>query len=118
MYTHPRGTIIEMVRTTVSDRGCSCEEHEACGSILTAGVVVQLQKFQVVVDEKEENTIAVYWVTDGVDRCHIGFLPCHMTRHDNAYNDLLAQVADVFTQLRVSPTKRKNIITTRGAQRQ
>ena len=42
---------------TISDCSHSCEEHEACGSILTADIVVQLQKVQVVVDEKEETAI-------------------------------------------------------------
>ena len=44
--------------------------------------------------------------TDGIDRCHVGFLPCHMTRHANAYHGLLVQVMDVFTQLNASPTKK------------
>ena len=108
----------KIVRTTLSDCSHSCEEHEACGSNLTAGDVVRLQKVQVVVDRKEETTIAVYWVTDGIDRCRIRFLPHHMTKHTNAYHGLLAHVMDVFTQLSASPTKRKNIITTRGVQRQ
>ena len=105
MYTHLRGTIIEIIGTTVSDCGHSCEEHEACGSILAADVVVWLWRVQMVVDGKEETAIAVYLVTNCVERCRIGFLPHYMTRHANAYGGLLAQVMDVFTQLSASPTK-------------
>ena len=72
----------------------------------TTDVVMQLRKVQLVVNGKEETAVAVYWVTDGIDRCCPGFLSRHMTRHANA-NHNLAQVMDVFTQLSASPTSKK-----------
>ena len=79
MYTHLIGTIVVIVGITLSDHSHSSEEHEACGSIFTTEIVVQLWKVQVVVDGKEEMAIAVYWVTDGIDRCLVWFLPCHLS---------------------------------------
>ena len=60
MYTHPRRNIIEIVSMTISDHSHSCQEHEACGPHMTPDVVMQLQKVQVVIDEKEYTNIAVY----------------------------------------------------------
>ena len=107
MYTHPIGAIIEIEGTTVSDCSCSCEGHEACWFILTTDIVMQLQKVQVVIDGKKKTTIAVYWVTDGINRCYVGFLPHHVTRQAYVYYGLLAEVMDVFTHLCASPTKCK-----------
>jgi len=37
-----------------------------------------LRKEQIMVDGQEETVLACYWVTDGIDRCRIGFLKCHI----------------------------------------
>ena len=36
------------------------------------------------------------WVTEGMDRCRVGFLPRHMVRHAARYNRAIAQVTRVF----------------------
>jgi hypothetical protein len=41
----------------------------------------------------EEIAIAAYWVlTDGVDRCRVGFLPRHCVRQTRMFDGRLAQV--------------------------
>lgn len=40
----------------------------------------------------EETAIAAYWVTDGVDRCRVGFLPRHCVRQANYFDGRLVQV--------------------------
>ena len=42
------------------------------------------------VEGREETAIAVIWVTDGMDRCRVGFLPCHMVKHAARYEGSLA----------------------------
>ncbi len=59
-------------------------------------VVVCLWKVQIQVEGREEMAIAAYWVTDGVDRCPVGFLPHHMVRHAARYDGGLAQVNHVL----------------------
>ncbi len=59
--------------------------------------MVRLRKIQLMVEGKEEMAIAAIWVTDGIDRCHVGFVPRHMVRHATRYDGALAQVTHVFS---------------------
>ena len=95
--THPDGIVVEIVGTTVSCQGRHCEEHEVCGVVLKEDVVVRLRKMQLMVEGKEETVIAVIWVTDGVDRCRVGFLPRHMVYHAARYDGALAQITRVLS---------------------
>ncbi len=92
---HPIGETVEIVGIEVGDRGHSCEEHTVCGSVVDCDVVVHLRRVQVVVDGKEESAVAAYWVTDGIDRCRVGFLPRHMVKHASRYENRLAQVTEL-----------------------
>ena len=44
--------------------------------------------------QKEETAIGVYWVTDGIDRCLVGFLPRHCVPYKEQYNGRVAQVVE------------------------
>ncbi len=92
-----KANLVEIVGLQMSCRGHSCEEHELCGDeVLKEDIVVCLRTVQLVVDGKEEKAIAVIWVTEGMDRCRVGFLPGHIARHAARYNGALAQVTHVF----------------------
>ncbi len=41
----------------------------------------------------EETMVAVYWVTEGIDHCQVGFLPKHLVMR---YEGVLAQVVGVY----------------------
>ncbi len=98
MATHPPGIVVEIVGTEMGDQGCSCEEHAVCGSVLEEDVVVRLWKVQVLVEGHKKTAIAcICWVTDGIDRCRVSFLMCHMVVHANFYNRVLAQVTRVLS---------------------
>ena len=56
-------------------------------------------------DGYEETAIGVYWVTDGLDRCLVGFLPRHCIRHRRHYNGRAAQVVEFYARSE-SPTER------------
>jgi hypothetical protein len=94
---HPSGIVVEIVGTEMSCQGRSCEEQDICGKVLKEDVVVRLRKIQLMVEGKEETVIAAIWVTDGIDRCRIGFVPRHMVRHAARYDGALAQVTRVFS---------------------
>jgi hypothetical protein len=97
MTFHPPGIIVEIVGTEASDRGRTCKEHTVnCGEVLEEDVVVRLRKVQVVVDGKE-TAITAIWVTDGINRCRVGFLKRHMVRHAVHFDRALAQVTRVFS---------------------
>jgi hypothetical protein len=92
-----KANLVEIVGLQMSCRGRSCKEHELCGDeVLKEDVVVRLRTVQLVVDGKEEKAIEVVWVTEGMDRCRVGFLPCRMVRHAARYNGALTQVTRVF----------------------
>jgi hypothetical protein len=77
-----KANLVEIVGLQMSCQGRSCKEHELCGDeVLKEDVVVHLRTVQLVVDGKEEKTIEVVWVTEGMDRCRVGFLLRHMVRH-------------------------------------
>ena len=48
-------------------------------------------------DGKEETSIACYWVTDGIDRCRVGFLKRHMVKHAWRFDGALVQVTKVLS---------------------
>jgi hypothetical protein len=50
-----------------------------------------------VVAGKEEMVITAIWVTGGVNRCRVGFLPRHMVKHAARYDGALAQVIRVLS---------------------
>ena len=39
----------------------------------------------------------MYWVTDGIDACRIGFLPWHMNHHAARYDGVLGQITETFS---------------------
>ncbi len=95
---HPYGVVVEIVGMVMGDQGHSCEEHpNNCGKVLAGNMVVHLRKVQIVVDGCKEMAIAAYWVSEGIDRCNVGFLPRHMVKQAVRYDGVLAQVTRVFS---------------------
>ena len=79
--------MIEIFGITACDQGCSCEEHPYCGEVIDDDVLVWLCHVQVIMPlknggpGKEVTPVAVYWVTNGIDCCRVGFLPAHMVKY-------------------------------------
>ena len=73
-HHHPLGIIVDVVGIEELVRGRSCEVHDTCGEIVAVDTVVRFRAVQLLGDQgKEETTIAAYWVTNGIDRCQVGF---------------------------------------------
>ena len=106
MSSHPTGEIVEIVGINSSTNGCSCEEHHTCGCVLEEDTLVRLRKHQVYINGHEQSAVGVYWVSDGVDRCLVGFLHCHQVKHLNKLEGALCQVTEVYSDNSDSPTKR------------
>ena len=94
MPYHPSGILIDIVGINASDKGRLCEEHANCGSVLKIDTLVHFRSIQIWCNGEEETALAVYWVTDGIDRCRVGFLPRHLLKHKTAYNGKLAQIVE------------------------
>ena len=92
MAHHPSPIVIHIAGTEADDPGRSCEEHLCCSEVLQEDVVVPLRRVQIQVGGKEETAIAAIWVTDGIDRCRVGFLQHHMMKHASRYDGAPAQV--------------------------
>ncbi len=100
---HPSSIIFDVVGTAGTDRGRSCEENVCCGNILESDVLVKLQRKQILVPDaitggkmKEETAITVNWVSNGIDRCHVGFLPRAFVMQGGIWDGVLCQVVEVF----------------------
>jgi hypothetical protein len=106
MAHHPTGITFDIVGIEAGNHGRSCEEHDVCGSILEENTVVRIRHVQILVDGKEESALAAYWISDGIDRCHAGFLQHHLLKHWKDYDGRIAQIVDMYKDSE-SPTKRR-----------
>jgi hypothetical protein len=78
--------------------------------VVEEDTLLRLRKEQILVDGQEETAIACYWVTDGIDRCRVGFLKRHMLKHAWRFNGALVQVTKVFSEdPRVSDTAERKM---------
>ena len=104
---HMCGITVEIVGIGRSDRGRSYEEHDVCGTVLQKDSVVRIRHMQIIGDTgKEESALTVYWISDGIDGCRVGFLPRHLLKQWQLYDGHIAQVIDVYKRSE-SPTKRR-----------
>ena len=114
MACHPSGVLVEIVGIAASNQGRNCEDHKCCGSLLETDVVVRFRTTQVVVNGKEEQAIAAYHVTGGIDRCRVGFLRKNLLRFKDQYDGGLAQVTEIFDDMSPSPGDREKVHRFRG----
>lgn len=83
---------IDILGIEEASRGRSCEWHEVCGSILEEDTIVKLRKVQIAINGKEDTAVAAYWITDGVERCRVGFLSRAHAKKAESFHGKLAQV--------------------------
>ena len=105
MSFHPLGEIVEIVGINSNTNGHSCEEHHTCGCVLEEGTLVRLRKRQVYINGREQSAVGVYWVSDSVYRCLVGYLHCHQVKHLNKLEGALCQATEVYSDNSGSPIK-------------
>ena len=114
MSRHPTGVTVDIYGLLESNSGRSCEAHATCGCVVGVDTVLRLRTVQIINDEgREKGVITAYWVTDGVDRCRVGFLPRHSICHALDFDGRLVQVVDMFDNAE-SPAKRRCSHRNRG----
>ena len=91
-HHHPSWIIVDVVGIEEPSRGRSCEVHDTCGDIVAVDTIVLFRAVQLICDQgKEETAITYYWVTNGIDRCRVGFLPHDCMKHKSYFDEKLAQ---------------------------
>jgi hypothetical protein len=70
------------------------------------GHVKRFRHVQILVDGNEESALAAYWISDGIDRCRVGFLQRHLLKQSKEYNGRIAQIVEFYKDSE-SPSKRK-----------
>ena len=91
----PASFAVTIVGITSPDRGCSCVDHAVCGSEVCKGMLIRLRKIQIF--NNQEEAIAAYRVSDGVDQCRVGFLPCHCIKDAVRYDGVKVHVDEVYS---------------------
>ena len=85
-----------------------------CGEALEIDSVVRFRSIQILNDEgMEETALGVFWVTDGIDRCLVGFLPRHLIKHIAIYEGRATQIVE-FLKTSESPSQRRRSHHNRG----
>ena len=105
---------MDVVGIGIGDRGRSCEEHEICGCVLYPDVIVRFVKEEIMVEGRIEVVIAVYWVTDSIERCRVVFLPRFLVPSSDSLDGVLAQVTEVFDESHSSASVRKKVYHNHG----
>ena len=106
MSHHPWGRTVKILGIQSLQNGRSCKEHPICSHVLQEDSVVHFRKVKVLIDGKEESAIAAFWVSDGIDRCRVGYLPkFHVTLWKSLEH--AAQITEIYTEDSESPTKRQ-----------
>ncbi len=99
------GLVIDIAGIAMGDCGCQCKEHKVCwGKVVDVYIVVRLRRKEILVPDdflgegsmREETAITVNWVTNGFERCRVGFLPLLFVPNAAVYDGTLCQVIEVF----------------------
>ena len=114
MSYHPRGDTVEIVGVNSPTNGQSCEEHRICGEVVIEDVVLHLRMVQVQINQQEQSAIAAFWVSDGIDRCRVGYLPKACVKNWKQYDGALPQVIEVYSADSNSPMKRQKFHRNHG----
>ena len=107
MAHHPRGMTVDIVGTEQPGNGRSYKEHAICGSVLEEDSVVRIRHVQVTVHGLEKPALTCFWVSNGIDQCHVGFLPRNLVKHWQSFEGRLAQVVEVYSRDSDSTQKKR-----------
>ena len=105
--SHPTGIVVDIVGTEETSQGRTCDDGKtACGPILVTDSLVQFRQVQVLVDDVEETALAVYLISEGIDRYWVGFLRRFLVKRKKKYDGRLAQTTDTLESESESPSDR------------
>lgn len=92
---HPVGESVLILGLHARNNGRTCGAHYCCGGeCLSLDSIVRLRVVQVWVRGREESAIAAHWVSDGIDKCRVGFLGRDFVKDADKYNGKLVQITE------------------------
>lgn len=93
------GSAVEVVGTTESQRGRSCDDHGCCGTaLLRVGSHVCFRKTRFAWrDGEEEDVLEVYYLKDGLRTCKVGYLAKHLAFRADRYDGLCARIVEMYS---------------------
>ena len=65
-------------------------------------------------NQQEQSAIAAFWVSDGIDCCHVGYLPKAYVKNWKQYDGALVQVIEVYSADSDSPMKHQKFHRNHG----
>ena len=65
-------------------------------------------------NQQEPSAIAAFWVSDGIDRCRVGYLPKAYVKNWKQYDGALVQVIEVYSADSDSLTKHQKFHRNHG----
>jgi len=90
---HPVGESVLILGLHARNNGRTCEAHYCCGGeCLRLDSVVRLRVVQVCIRGREEAAIAAHLVSDGIDKCRVGFLGREFVKDAGKYDGKLVQI--------------------------
>jgi hypothetical protein len=92
----------------VTTRGCRPQLKNSTRIWKERDTVVRFRAVHISVDGQEQSAIAVYWVTDGIDRCRVGFLRRHLVKHKEDYDGKLGQVVEIMGSSKDKAIRKKS----------
>jgi hypothetical protein len=117
----------EMIGLHNPANGCSCVQHDCCGRYLMVGELVRFKREVIRVDYgppgdpepdfRYETVMKVVIVRDGVESCHVSFLPCHVVAHAQEVNRLhgkFAQVLELYDNDEVGRVRKNKSVRNHG----
>ena len=85
--SHPTGIVVDIIGTEENSQGRTCDDGKtACGSLLVTDSLVQFCQVQVLIDDAEETALAVYLISEDIDRYWVGFLRRFLVTHKKKYD--------------------------------
>lgn len=86
--------IIEVVGTSFSLGGRSCDAHDVCGHQVSVGSALIFRKSVCKIENVEEIAVKAYLYLDGAQSCHIGFLPRYLKHEWDLFYDKIGSVLE------------------------
>ena len=116
----------EMVGLHNPANGRSCVAHDCCGMHLAVGDLVRFKREIMRIDYappgaepnyRYETVLKVVVVRDGVESCHVGFLPRHVVARSQEVNRLhgkFAQVLELYDNDEAANVRKRKSIRNHG----
>ena len=95
----------ESVGIAAGDCGCQCREHNVCcAKVVDVDIVARLRREEIIVPDdflgkgnmRKQTAITINWVTNGFERCRVGFLPLLYVPDAAHYDGAFCQVIEVL----------------------